>query len=360
MDGRSPYFVLTLPLVTEAWQEHILERRFAVNRQIYNALLTGGFKRYCQMTQTRRYRQLIAVLDQTADLDERRKLYRELDQLAASYRLSQTEFSRDSTKYRQHFPENTDAPVVQNLSARAWKAVYSLMCRRSKNLHLKKVGELNALEGKSNKTSIRYVDGTIVWKKLTFPVVRKYSTYEENVLKCEIRYCRLKRQWIQGKQRYFADLVLKGDCPVRNPIPLRDVGSVGIAVTLKRLYIVSSREIRVEEFPRNQEWFQARRGELIRKMEVSRRINNPQNYEENGRIRPGALKWKYSANYQKNRLRLKEIGRKQYVLRKEAWGKLIRSILEMGERFIVEQLDYRKLKETYFGKRYRLFLLSLL
>lgn len=274
MDGRSPYFVLTLPLVTEAWQEHILERRFAVNRQIYNALLTGSFKRYCQMTQTRRYRQLIAVLDQTADLDERRKLYRELDQLAASYRLSQTEFSGDSTKYRQHFPENTDAPVVQNLSARAWKAVYSLMCRRSKNLHLKKEGELNALEGKSNKTSIRYVDGTIVWKKLTFPVVRKYSTYEENVLKCEIRYCRLKRQWIQGKQRYFADLVLKGDCPVRNPIPLRDVGSVGIAVTLKRLYIVSSREIRVEEFPRNQEWFQARRGELIRKMEVSRRINN--------------------------------------------------------------------------------------
>lgn len=194
------------------------------------------------------------------------------------------------------------------------------------------------------------MDGKILWKKLEIPVVLKGSNYEKEALSREIRYCRLKRKEIRGKQRYFADIILKGACPVRKAIPIAHPGSVGVAVTLKHLYLVSQSEIRVEEFAKYSEELNMRRGELIRKMEISRRINNPQNYEENGRIRSGSLKWFYSKNYQKNRKRLREIARKQQALRREARGKQIRSILEMGDTFVVELLDYRKLKENYFGK----------
>lgn len=155
MAEKGSYFVLTLPLDTKPWQEAILNKRFEVNRKIYNALLQGGFKRYCQMAQTRKYRELIEKLDQTREAADRKKIYRELDEMAAAYRLTKAELSRDSTQYRQFFPENTDAPIVQNLSANAWKSLYSMMCRRSKTLHLKEEGQLNVLEGKSNKTSIR-------------------------------------------------------------------------------------------------------------------------------------------------------------------------------------------------------------
>lgn len=350
MAEKGSYFVLTLPLDTKPWQEAILNKRFEVNRKIYNALLQGGFKRYCQMAQTRKYRELIEKLDQTREAADRKKIYRELDEMAAAYRLTKAELSRDSTQYRQFFPENTDAPIVQNLSANAWKSLYSMMCRRSKTLHLKEEGQLNVLEGKSNKTSIRYADGKILWKKLEIPAVLKNSAYEQEALSREIRYCRLKQKEIRGKQRYFADIVLKGQCPVRKVIPAAHPGTVGVAVTLKQLYLVSRYEIRVEEFTRYSEALNVKRGELIRKMEVSRRLNNPQNYEENGRIRAGSLKWIYSKNYQKNRKRLREIARKQQAIRREERGKLIRSLLTMGDTFVVEQIDYRKLKERHFGK----------
>lgn len=350
MEGKQPYFVLTLPLDTKPWQEAVLNKRLEVNRTIYNALLQGGYKRYRQMAQTKQYRELISRLDQTREEGERKKLYRQLDELADFYRLNKAELSRDSTQYRRFFPENTDAPIVQNLSANAWKALYSMMCRRSQTLHLKKEGELNVLEGKSNKTSIRYADGTILWKKLEIPVVRKHSDYEKEALDREICYCRLKRTEIRGRQRFFVDIVLKGQCPVRRAIPASHPGRVGIAVTMKKMYLVSSQEIRVEDFVTYSKALNVKKGDLIRKMELSRRLNNPQNYEENGTIRAGALSWFYSKNYQKNRKRLREIARRQNALRKEARGALIRSLLEMGDAFVAEQLDYRKLKEHHFGK----------
>ena len=51
-----PNFVLTLELKTEKWQEDILNKRFNIGRQIYNACLGELFKRYNTMTQGREYK----------------------------------------------------------------------------------------------------------------------------------------------------------------------------------------------------------------------------------------------------------------------------------------------------------------
>lgn len=36
MGSGTQYFVLTLPLITQRWQEDILNKRMEVNREIYN------------------------------------------------------------------------------------------------------------------------------------------------------------------------------------------------------------------------------------------------------------------------------------------------------------------------------------
>ncbi|MCQ6963912.1 transposase, partial [Methanolobus chelungpuianus] len=48
-------FVLTLELKTEKWQEDILDKRFNIGRQIYNACLGELYKRYNTMTQRKEY-----------------------------------------------------------------------------------------------------------------------------------------------------------------------------------------------------------------------------------------------------------------------------------------------------------------
>lgn len=358
---ETGYFVLTLPLKTEKWQEDVLNKRFEVNREIYNALLRGGLSRYAQMVRTRRYRSLIQKLDAEKDLKERKRIYKELDEMQAQYRLRKFDLSSDATPYRKYFKENTDAPVVQNLSVQVWKALYALMSRQAKAVHPKKQGELRALEGKTNKTSIRFQDGAVFWKGLRLPAYIKGNTYEREALSQEIRYCRIKRKWIRGRECYYVDLVMCGKCPVRNSGSEmvsesngvyranvageeKETSVVGLDLGLRRITAVSDTEIRTFSLPEKDRNLEQRRRELARKMERSRRINHPENYDGSGQIRSGEKKWHYSNHYRRYREKYRELGRLQRIYREEEQRCLIREIQEMGEVFHAEKLDYQKMK----------------
>ena len=58
MGKSSSYYILTLPLETQRWQEDILAKRYKVAENIYNAMLRKAYTRYSQMCQTRQYREL--------------------------------------------------------------------------------------------------------------------------------------------------------------------------------------------------------------------------------------------------------------------------------------------------------------
>lgn len=343
---EKSYFVLTLPLRTEKWQEDVLNKSFEVNREIYNALLGGGLRRYAQMVQTRRYRALIQKLDTTMGVKERKAVYKELDAMQAEYRLRRFDFSNDSTKYRQYFKENTDAPIVQNIAVNVWKAMYALISREANAVHRKEPGQLNALEGKTNKTSIRYQDGIVLWKKLRIPVLLKGNVYEREALSQEIRYCRVKRKWLRGKYHYYVDLILKGKCPVKRRIPMKasEAGAVGIDVQMKQLTLVSDSEIRILELPKKSGLLEKQRKKLAAKMERSRRVNHPENYLPDGRMKKGSSKWEFSKKYAACREAYRELGRLQKIYQKEAWQSVIREILPLGQTFYVEKLDYKNIR----------------
>ena len=49
-------YILTLPLKTEVYQEHILEKRFRLGEHLYNNFLSFEKKKYYEMTKRRDYR----------------------------------------------------------------------------------------------------------------------------------------------------------------------------------------------------------------------------------------------------------------------------------------------------------------
>ena len=204
MSEEKEYFVLTLPLKTEPWQEQRLAKALEVNRRIYNGMLREGMKRYGQMIQTRRYRETAAELERGGDRKRRKELYQELDRLRAEYHLRPADFSRDSTAYRRQFKENTDAPIVQNLAAQVSRAIGNLLDGNGEQVRYKPEEGLHCLSGKTNQTSIRYQDGFLLWKDLKLPTLQKDNAYEKQALSREIRYCRLKRKAIRGKYHYYA------------------------------------------------------------------------------------------------------------------------------------------------------------
>ena len=63
-----------------------------------------------------------------------------------------------------------------------WYELEQYLHQKANKVYYKKYGELNSLEGKSNKTGIRFKDDMIIWNGLEIPVVIDYDNYYEYVV----------------------------------------------------------------------------------------------------------------------------------------------------------------------------------
>lgn len=348
--ASEQYFVLTLPLRPQPWQQQILEKRFEINRQIYNALLQKALKRYRQMIQTRAWRANRDALSGEKDREQRRQLLKEREELVKRYRLSRYEICKDATPFRQHFSEHTDSPVTQNLADCVWHAVDALIQGRAVRLHEKEEGELRSLSGKTNNSSIKFRDGTVVWKGLILPAGLKQNAYEQKALSQKLCFCRIKRGRIRGKTRYFVELVLRGRPPGKDSKPSSaDSQTVGLKAGFHEAAAVSGKEAVLVPFPQKDRELERRKRELVRYMERSRRCSNPDNYLPDGKIRDGSAKWNYSNRYRRARAEYQELCRKQRALQRERQFLLARQVAAMGDRFYIEDIRFKRFGYTKPG-----------
>src|SRR5215472_14753245 len=89
---------------------------------------------------------------------------------------------------------------------------------------------------------------------------------------------------------------------------------------------------------------------LERKLDRQRRANNPQNYDEKGRVKKHGkrrLAWKNSKGYLATRRRLAHHERKLAAHRKSLHGRLVHEIIRTGTRIITEKLPYKAWQKQY-------------
>ena len=67
-----------------------------------------------------------------------------------------------SLEFKCHIDSNTAQKIATNL----WKAYEKVFYSKGKRIHLKKYGTFESLEGKSNKSGIRFKDNHLEWLKL--------------------------------------------------------------------------------------------------------------------------------------------------------------------------------------------------
>ena len=83
---------------------------------------------------------------------------------------------------------------------------------------------------------------------------------------------------------------------------------------------------------------------LQRQMDRQRRANNPENFDEHGRIKKQGqqrLSWKHSKRYVATRRRKATRQRRLAAHRKSLHGRLVHEIVAIGNTVITEQLSYR-------------------
>lgn len=153
-------FIVEFPLNTEKYQEDILNKRFEIGRQIYNSLVNVTQKRYKEMIKTKKYRNLMSSLTGNKKTDK--EIWKQINDIRKQYGMSEYSFFSDVKIIRYHYEENIDSNTARKIATSLWKSYEKFFYNNGKHIYYKKYGEMNSLEGKSNRQGIRFKDDKIL------------------------------------------------------------------------------------------------------------------------------------------------------------------------------------------------------
>ena len=338
----EPNFVLTLKLDTEKYQEDILYMRLDIGRRIYNACLNELRKRYQLMIESKAYQRAIKL----PKTDEKRnKIFKELN---VKFRL--TEYSlHDFVKPMQHhFKNQLDALTVQKIATRCFKAFEGQIYHTAKKVQFKKPGDLHSLEGKTNDAGIKFRSNTLVWNGLSIKVfINSKDDYAQMALLGKIKFCRV----LKKGTNFYLQLVIGGFPPVKlnkNGEFRHTVGNskVGLDIGTQTVGICSSDKVSLLELAPEIDTPYREMQKLQRRMDRSRRANNPQKYNEDGTFNRGNREpWVKSKHYLMDQCKLRRIQGKLSNIRKQSHERLANEVISQGTKVYVETMSFKGLQK---------------
>ena len=338
----KPNFVLTLKLDTETYQEDILDKRLDIGRRIYNACLNELNKRYRLMVESKEYQSALKM--------PKTEITRNgvLQELNRKYRLTEYSLHQFVKPMQHHFKKNLDSHTVQKIATRCFEAFKGKIYHTAKKIHFKKYGELQSLEGKTNASGIKFRNNTLVWNGLSIKVfVDPTDVYAQMALLRSIKYCRV----LKRGTNYYLQLILEGIPPVKldkNGEFRHKVGSskVGIDIGPQTAGITSDETVSLLELAPEIKTPYRKIRQLQRKMDRSRRANNPNKFKANGTFnRSNNDRWVKSKHYQLDQLKLQRIQGKLRSLRKQSHNRLANEIISLGTEVNVETMSFKGLQK---------------
>ena len=362
------YFIIELKLNTNKNDLAILTKRFNIAESIYNKTLKFALKQLKKMRENKTYKQTLNKYLEYKKLNDKDnvKLYSDLlNSIRLSYSLSEYQLHSFVKAQQNMYKKHIDSNTSQKIATTVWKAIEDVLYKKGKKVHFKKRNTLTSVEGKSNKTGIRFIDNKLSWNKLNIPVkIRKNDLFiKESLENHKIKYCRIIRKSFNSKYKYFLQLVMEGIPPIKrinSTGAFRHTASpnnkVGIDIGTSTIAVCSNDKVILQELALNSKMYDKEIFKLQRKLDRSKRTTSPNNFNPDGTIKRGVkLKWIYSNNYKKNLFKLKNLYRLKSNYIKLEHNKLSNKILSLGNEIYVETMKFNALqkrsKETTINKK---------
>ena len=163
---------------------------------------------------------------------------------------------------------------------------------------------------------------------------------QKNCFKNRIKFCRVIKRYIRGTRRYFLQIVFEGTPETDFQI---GKGEVGLDIGTSTVAICSDEEVRLLKLSETEP--EARKIRILqRSLDRKRRMANPDNFDENGKIKKKRKEWKLSKNYFKELKKLKEAYRKKKVKDNQYKNILVKSILIQGDTVKTEKISVNSWK----------------
>lgn len=365
-ENDKDMFVVKLPLKTEIWQEHFLNRRFEYCREIYNDLLN-------KLLRTLHYYKNFQEWKEIEECTNKRKKTTLINKFNKKYNSPFSEYGLISfmKKFRPRYKQyGINSTVLENIASNLWRGLEKYLYSTGKKIKYKEKDTFNSYRIRIKNGSfngIKYdLTNTTVTIKLngekgnfmTIPfIINKKSEYEmySFIPSNEIREIGIQREFIRGKWKYYISFAIKGEKPSKG----RKIGkgTVGIDLGPSSIAVSSNDKVYLGVLASEIDNVQIDEKKLRcleRKMDRSRRQNNPLQYNDNGTIRKYPKgerpEWIKSNNYIKLENERKELYRKKSAKVKLSHNILSNEILTYGDNFIVENNPIKAWQKGLFGK----------
>lgn len=347
MKCNTPSFILELPLKTIPVQESTILVRLDVGRQVYNACLRECIKRLDLIQQSKEFQE-IQNLPKTIDGELNKERTEAFKQLNLKYEFTEYDIQHYAIGIRNSWiKEHINVHIAQKVATRAFKAVQKKAFGVAKNVRFKGKNQFDTLEGKNNKTGLIFKNNTLYWTGLEIPcIIDEDNKLIRYGLSHRVKYCRIVRRKINSKNRFYVQLILEGK-PYQKPENVIGTEEIGLDVGPSTIAIVGDTKAELKQFCSDLAPKQKEKRKLQRKMDRSRRANNPQNYNDNGTVKKGKKKWKRSNQYKKTSQEAAELDRKTAAHRKSLHGKDINEIISIGVNIKTEKIPYRSWQKRY-------------
>lgn len=341
---HTPSFVLSLKLNTSEQIVRVLGKRFLYGCRIYNCLVKHARKQLSKMRFDSEYKMLMEQYyalkgDKPAIKKQRTVIGKQLSDIRLSYGLSEYQFHTFVKEQQHKYARDIDSNTSQKIATAVWHAVEKVLYGNGKCLHFKKYDEFYSMEGKNNATGIRYKNGRLYWNGLCICVQHdKDDLYECLALQKRVKYCRIKRIVLGTRYHYYLELVLEGFPPAKHVI---GTGKIGIDIGTSTIAVVSDNDYcRLDELAKEADSIEKEKRVMLRKLDRSRHAMNPDNYNSDGTVKKGRLKWKQSHTYRKLYMKYKSLCRKRAAIVKQSHEALANEILEYGDVIRVEKMSF--------------------
>ena len=384
MRTQTPSFVVKVKLHLQDNVKNHLNKSFHIVDSAYNETLSFGLKRFSAMKKNEKYQELLELRRETVKVQEnikketekeiKQKLKEEVKQIKTqlkeidenlgkirmNYGLTKYQLSSWLLKRRKQTVayQHLNAVEVQVIAENAYQTLSQVIFYKTKPEKLKfrsKYSLEHSFRNRENSTGTRLIKSKksniayrlYIHKKSTFidiPVSAFTQHQQEQLLRADkIKYVQIVSKTIRGKQVFYLNIVCQG-------IPVSKIqkgeGITGIDPGVSTVAYVSKEscglvDLVPKDFARKERLIQ----NLSRKIERSRRVNNPEAYNKNGTIKEDVRFKPLSKRAKRLAIRRQTAYRKLTEERRKLQGELVNRVVSQSSVIKIEDLDVKRLQK---------------
>ena len=372
MRAQTPSYVVSVKLLLPETIENYLEKSFHIVNSAYNEALSFGLRRFEFMKQNSTYQEL---------LEYRRELLQkpEKEQKTKNFKAQKKEIDKALTEIRKDYSlteyglsghlsqkrrkpgsvyEHLNSGELQVIAGQAYKTLEKVLFYKIKAHKVRfrskfdldvsfrnRVNSTGTRLEESDKTGIAY--RLYLHKASTFIdiPVKAFNDYQQmNLLRSErIKYVQIIRKTIRGKKVYYLQIICEGYPHTKTS---KGDGTVGIDPGISTVAYATPKQVALVDlvpFTINQKEKHIKSFE--RRIERSRRVNNPDCYNEDGTIKKGSRFKRPSKRAQRLLTRRQKSYRSLSEERKKLQGQLITHLVSQASVIKIEELNIKGLQK---------------